>query len=47
MSCYAGEVVVNSIITYTCLHTLKEGLPNLSGAFVGAVKSRYFACDPS
>lgn len=42
---YAGEVIVNSIIAYMCLQTLKEELPNLSGAFV-AVK-RHFACDPS
>lgn len=46
MSCYAGEVIVNSIITYMCLHALKEELPNLSEAFV-AVKSQHFAYDPS
>lgn len=46
MSCYEGEVIVNSIIIYTCLHPLKEELPNLSGTFV-AVKSQQLACDPS
>lgn len=46
MSCYAGEVIVNSVIIYMCLHTLKEELPNLSGAFV-AVKNQHFAYDSS
>lgn len=31
---YAGEVIANSTITYTCLHDLYIELPNLCGALV-------------